>query len=132
LNGLPENTTIESVMYPPNVPAARYRSAYYPFRFRIFHSDPVPGGHNIGCLGLEQRRPDYLILDGFTYTLNCIPDKRKQLYGEDYRCWKNIMDGATRYSRFRTFSYNPPDWFPKVKVGFANPVIWIFRRAPEG
>jgi hypothetical protein len=131
-DGLPENATIESVMYPPNFPSVRYQSRNYPFRFRVFHSEIIPDGYNTGCSGLEQRKPDYFILDGFTYTLNCIPEKKSQLNSEDCKCWKNIMDNKTDYSLLRTFSYTLPDYFPEVEADFANPVIWIFKRSPDG
>ncbi|HZD55542.1 MAG TPA: phospholipid carrier-dependent glycosyltransferase [Anaerolineales bacterium] len=134
VKALPAGTSIEYTLYPPNIPENQFSSKHnYPIFFKKFPEQSPPQSKlyefNQGEPGIESRRPDYLIIDSFTF----------DRFSEEYECtmlpvecafFRRLQSGQTDYQLIKTFSYSLPAYLPLIKVSFLNPEIQIYQRIP--
>ncbi|MEJ2348907.1 MAG: phospholipid carrier-dependent glycosyltransferase [Anaerolineales bacterium] len=134
LETLPRETSIEYTLYPPNIPEDQFSSKYnYPIFFKKFPEQSPPKSNlyefNQGEMGIENRRPDYLVIDSFTY----------RRFQEEYECallpvecdfFNRLQSGQTNYQLIKTFNYSLPPYLPQIEVSFLNPEIQIYQRIP--
>jgi hypothetical protein len=128
LQNLPPDSTVEYLLYPPSMPS-QLKAQKYPLQFRLFPSDPVRTGMNIGCGGLFKRAPEYFVWDSFTDNWVCSTPDLEQLHYSECDCWKQVLSGRTGYKMSKEFSYELPWYLPKVRGAFVNPEIKIFRNS---
>jgi len=129
---LPQGTRIEYTLYPPSVPEDHFSAAHsYPLFFLKFPDDELPVSpfyeFNVGGAGVEDRKPDYLILDSFTYNRFNNP-YTCSLHPEDCEYFKHLRSGQTNYELIKEFSYKLPGFLPDPEVSFVNPDLEIFKR----
>lgn len=134
VKALPAGTSIEYTLYPPNIPENQFSSKHnYPIFFKKFPEQSPPQSKlyefNQGEPGIQSRRPDYLIIDSFTF----------DRFSEEYECtmlpvecafFRRLQSGQTDYQLIKTFSYSLPAYLPQIKVSFLNPDIQIYQRIP--
>lgn len=77
--------------------------------------------------GIETRRPDYLVIDSFTYE-RYQDEEICQTTAKDCAFFRNLLDGKTQYQLLKTFHYEIPRFLPQVETAFLNPVIKIYER----
>lgn len=128
---IPEGSSIEVLAYPPNIDKSRYKIKYYPFQFRLFNTDSVPPGYNLGCEGFKERNPDYIVIDSFTYQWHCFPKAKGLLHAPDCVCWDAILKGKAGYTLFKEISYSLPPFLPSVQGEFVNPIIYILKNGRD-
>ena len=127
---LPPKSSIEYTYYPPSINKQVFiNSSPYPIHFIKWdwEEDVLPPEYNKGEVGLEERKPEYLILDSFTYSR----------YSDERVCEKHLAEcelneklfaGETNYELIASFEYDIPWYIPEVKSVFLNPDIHIFQR----
>jgi hypothetical protein len=127
---LPSKSSIEYFYYPPPIDPEVFTNAEpYPIHFIKWEweEDVLPPNYNLGEVGLEERKPEYLILDSFTYSR----------YSDERICIRHLVEcelnnklfaGETNYELIASFEYDLPWYIPEVKTVFLNPDIHIFRR----
>jgi hypothetical protein len=134
LETLPKGSSIEYTLYPPNIPENQFSSKHnYPIFFKKFPEQSPPKSNlyefNQGETGIENRQPDYLLIDSFTY----------DRFTEEYECallavecdfFNRLQSGQTNYQLIQTFNYSLPTYLPQIKVSFLNPEIQIYQRVP--
>ncbi len=133
VSALPEGSSIEFTIYRPNVddPARFSRAQSYPLIFLKFEGQEHPEdqffSYNIGEVGVENRKPDYLVIDSFTY----------ERFANDYVCqvhqaecdfFHRLTNGETNYRHLVTFSYSLPNYLPRPNLNFLNPTIQVYER----
>jgi hypothetical protein len=132
LTTLPRGTRIEYTLYPPSIPEDHFSAAHsYPLVFLKFPDDELPQSpffeFNVGGAGVKDRKPDYLVLDSFTYNrfnnaYTC------SLHPQDCEYFKRLRSGHTDYVLIREFRYRLPAFFPDPAVSFVNPDLEIYQR----
>ena len=132
LVSLPKGSTLEYTSSPPNIPARHFSKLYeHPLYVKKFANQPAPEGDiskfNQGEAGVEQRQPEYLLVDSFTYEdyLNQSDCVSVQVECEFYR---RLFAGETHYELIKIFDYRLPPYLPETRATFVNPVIQIYRR----
>jgi hypothetical protein len=130
---LPLGSTIEYTLYPPAIPRENFsgKTNNYPLIFIKFADQEVPAGNefkfNTGERGIEQRQPDYLIVDSFT--VNRFDDTHIcELHREDCVFFSRLRDAQTNYRLIAAFEYDLPAILPNPKASFVNPDIYIYQR----
>ncbi len=116
---------VEYLMYPPNMPS-NVRGEKYPFQYRLFKSELLRSGMNMGCPGLFERAPKYFVWDSFTYKWNCGNPEMERMQESECECWREILSGGSRYKLSGTFSYALPWYLPRVQGTFVNPEIKVY------
>jgi 4-amino-4-deoxy-L-arabinose transferase-like glycosyltransferase len=129
---LPAEVKIEYTLYPPNIDKSHFFSAYnYPIQFLKLPGQELPTSpyfvFNSGEPGIEARRPDYLVIDSFTYA-RFSDDYICQLHMADCVFFERLFAGETSYQLVRTFEYDLPSFIPDVNLAFLNPDIRIYQR----
>jgi len=129
---LQPGTRIESTQYAPAASKRYFASAHnYPLVFKAFPNTQLPVSpfyeFNVGEAGVEERKPDYLVLDSFTY------DRFADLYTcsihqADCDFFERLRAGETQYELIQKFSYKLPSYLPDPGAGFLNPDIEIYQR----
>ena len=131
-NTLPAGTRIEYTLYPPTVPKDHFSSAHnYPLFFVKFPGQKLPVSpfyeFNIGEEGVKDRKPDYIVLDSFTYTRFGDPNTCS-VHPEDCDFFQRLRSGETNYDLIKRFSYTLPPYLPDPDVSFLNPDLEFYQR----
>jgi len=127
---LPTKSSIEYFYYPPPIDLEVFTNAGpYPIHFIKWEweEDVLPPGYNIGEEGLEERKPEYLIWDSFTYS-RYSDDRVCERHQVECDLYKKLFAGETNYELIASFEYDVPWFIPKVNTVFLNPEIYIFQR----
>jgi hypothetical protein len=120
--------TLEYTLYPPVIPEDYFKSeTQYPLFFKKLADWEKTAGSDQGETGVEIRRPDYLVIDSFTYERYDIPEVC-QTTPNDCRFFHDLMNGKTNYKLLHTFHYDIPSFLPRVESAFLNPVIQLYVR----
>ena len=130
---LPKKSLIEYFYYPPPIDEKVFKNAEpYPIHFIKWEweEEVLPPDYNLGEVGLEERKPEYLILDSFTY--NRYEDERVcERHQVECDLNNKLFAGETNYQLIASFEYDVPWFIPKVHTVFLNPDIQIFQRVAE-
>ncbi len=133
---LPEHTSIEYTYYPPTIPEKHFsRRNSYPLFFAksMLAGQPAPewsGRVNQGEDGLEDRQPDFLIIDSLTARRFEDPLTCAEVALEcDF--FKRLQTNETSYRLLEKFEYHLPDYLPQLSPFFLNPTIWVYARLSE-
>ncbi len=131
LQGLPHRASIETTLYPPTLDHNIFRKVrLYPIFFPKYPGHQPPETKvifNQGEAGIEQRAPQYLVVDSFTY----------QRFDNPYICqtvalecafFQRLSQGETHYQLVATFQYTLPRFLPQVSAEFVNPTIKVYQR----
>lgn len=133
LETLPNGASIEYTLYPPNLPERRLNKFNYPIFFQKFPEAEPPQGKaykfNQGEPGIEKRRPDYFVIDSFTYTRFDDPAVCAEQANE-CAFFKRLLAGETNYQLMQAFDYQLPDFLPHLQPKFLNPIILVYQRRP--
>lgn len=132
VKGLEEGTKIEYTLYPPNVNKEQFYTAHnYPIQFLKFPDQEVPKNpffdFNIGEVGVEDRKPDYLVIDSFTYA-RFSDEYICQRHAADCAFFEKLLAGEANYELIKVFEYDLPGFIPPVNVEFLNPDIRVYQR----
>ena len=133
LETLPAGESIEYTLYAPNLPELRIKKFNYPIFFQKFADAEPPQGKaykfNQGEPGIEKRRPDYFIIDSFTYSRFDDQAVCAELANE-CAFFKRLVAGETNYQLKQAFDYELPDFLPQLQPKLLNPIILIYQRKP--
>ena len=125
---------MEYFYYPPPIDNSVYKNAErYPVHFIKWEweEEVLPAGNNMGEEGLEERKPEYLIWDSFTYQR--FEDERIcERHQKECDLYKKMFAGETNYKLIASFEYDVPWFIPEVHTVFLNPDIQIFQRVDQG
>jgi hypothetical protein len=132
LTTLPTGTSIENTFYPPHVDEGQFmRVQRYPIYITKYMGQPpapTNRSYNQGEAGLIERGTDYLLIDSFTYTYDDFNNPWIcQENSVECNFHKQLVMGQTRYKLIKSFSYELPQYLPKLTVDFVNPVIQIYK-----
>jgi hypothetical protein len=134
VNTLPEGSSIEYTLYPPNIPDKVFKKFNYPIFFTDFaDEEPTQGKSyqwNQGEPGIENRRPDYFIVDSFTYIRFDDPAVCESV-PDECTFFKRLMAGETNYQLIQSFDYRLPSFLPQLQPSFLNPAILVFQRKSD-
>jgi len=130
---LPARSSIEYTIYSPSITDGYFlKKRNYPLFFPKSRTSGLPGEKapkdvNSGEAGLEERRPDYLIVDSFIYERFSDPYTCQQVPVE-CTFFQRLLAGETQYQLERVFEYHLPDFLPQLTPFFLNPTIRIYHR----
>jgi hypothetical protein len=129
---LPPDSKLEYTLYPPHVDIEQFESAHnIPLQFLKFPGQEVPTSpffeFNTGEVGIEDRKPDYLIIDSFTYA-RFSDEYICQIHQADCDFFKKLLAGEANYELVEVFEYDLPKFVPPVNVEFLNPDIRVYQR----
>jgi 4-amino-4-deoxy-L-arabinose transferase-like glycosyltransferase len=129
---LPEKSRIEYTLYPPNVVRSQFSSAHnYPIIFLKFPDQEIPTSpyfkYNNGEEGINERQPDYLIIDNFTYA-RFSDEYICQIHEADCAFFEKLLAGEADYELIEVFEYALPGFIPEVNTTFINPDIRVYQR----
>ena len=135
MHRLSHDNTIEYTLYPPSIPRENFSNAHnYPLVFIKYPDQVLPTSKhyefNVGEVGIEERQPDYLVVDNFTvdrFEKSHICD----LHQPDCNFFRHLKDGETAYKLIATFKYRLPNFLPKPQISFVNPDIYVYQRRTE-
>jgi hypothetical protein len=132
---LPTGTHIEYTLYPPSVDKEQFEIAFnYPIFFFKFPGQEPPADKayewNVGEEGVEERKPDYIVIDSFTYS-RFADEFTCQLHQIECDFFTRLLNGETNYALMVAFEYRLPAFLPDVISGFLNPDIRIYARNSE-
>ena len=133
LSTLPSGSSVEYTAYAPNFENEKRFSSFfqYPLFILKYEGQELPKGsgfeYNTGEAGIEDRKPDYLIISSFTYSRfkNKYTCQRHQA---DCDFFNNLLAGKTNYREMAAFKYELPAYLPKVSLSFINPEIRVYER----
>jgi hypothetical protein len=129
---LPQKTSLEFTLYPTRFPPDHFkRLRSYPIFFPKFPGQQPSKNDkrvfNSGEIGLDQRQPDYLVVDDFTYTRFQNPVTCQALPAEcDF--FTRLLAAETDYQLLKRFKYKLPGFLPQLRPAFLNPEILVFER----
>ena len=135
ITNLPAGKSVEYTYYPPSFPENHFKSVKsYPLIVIKYPDQELPENPNlkvnIGEMGVEERRPDYLVFDSFT--LDRFSDPYLcSLHPLDCDFFERLETGETNYQLIATFNYSLPNFLPNPNSTFVNPTIWIYERIEE-
>ena len=134
LQTLPQGSRIEYTLYPPSINRQQFSNPHnYPLIFIKYEDFTLPSSgaydYNVGEVGIEQRKPDYLIIDSFTYERFNDPYVCS-LHQADCDFFRRLLAGETNYRLLETFSYSLHRYLPDPQIGFVNPTIKVYQRKP--
>jgi hypothetical protein len=129
---LPEDTRIEYTLYPPTFPEDHFRSVKsYPLVFLKFIGQEVPKNPhyelNIGEVGVEERTPEYLVIDSFTVD-RFEKEYICSLHPADCAFFQRLKSGEANYELIAAFEYDLPEWIPQPHLSFVNPDMFLYQR----
>jgi hypothetical protein len=123
-----EGKSLEFTLYPPVIPEAYFKSAVaYPLFFKKAADWEITQDSDQGAAGIEIRKPDYLVVDSFTYLRYDIPDVC-QTTPNDCAFFHNLLNNKTNYQLVKTFHYDIPRFLPQAETDFLNPTIKLYQR----
>jgi hypothetical protein len=123
---------IEYTFYPPTIPRENFSSAHnYPLAFIQYPDQEIPTSpvyaYNVGEAGVAERRPDYLVIDSFTYD-RFADENTCKLLPADCDFFARLRAGETNYVLIKEFRYKLPGFLPDPKVIFLNPDLEVYQR----
>jgi hypothetical protein len=132
VDNLPRNIRLEYTLYPPRVNREEFARAHnYPIQFLKFPDQEVPTSphfeFNTGEVGIEDRKPDYLIVDSFTYA-RFSEEYVCQIHQADCDFFNRLLAGEANYELVEVFEYDLPRFVPAVNIAFLNPDIRVYQR----
>jgi hypothetical protein len=133
LSTLPSGSTVEYTAYAPNFENEKRFSSFfqYPLFILKYEGQELPKGsgfeYNTGEAGIEDRKPDYLIISSFTYG-RFKNEYTCQKHQADCDFFNNLLAGKTNYREIAAFKYELPPYLPKVGLSFINPEIRVYER----
>lgn len=133
LSKLPSGSSVEYTAYAPNFENEKRFSSFfqYPLFFLKYEGQELPKGsgfeYNTGEAGIEDRKPDYLIISSFTYS-RFKNEYTCQRHQADCDFFNNLLAGKTNYREMAAFKYELPPYLPKVSLSFINPEIRVYER----
>ena len=120
--------TIEFTLYPPVLPESYFKSAVpYPLFFKKAADWEKTEDSDQGQAGIEARRPDYLVIDSFTYERYDLAEVC-QTTPNDCAFFHDLSNGKTHYRLLKSFHYDIPRYLPQVETAFLNPTIRLYER----
>ena len=129
---LREGSTLEYTLYPPSIPEDFFSEQIrHPLYAKKYPNQPPPerdpSQYNRGEAGVEEREPDYFIVDSFTYERL---DQEEECLNMQAECefFRRLLAGETNYQLLRRFDYTIPAYLPEKSAPFLNPVIQIYQR----
>lgn len=132
---LPQDAKIEYTLYPPPIDR-NYFTAEKPYPIHFYKWDEereilAEQGieYNFGEEGIEERKPEYFIIDSFTYA-RLEDDYICQGHLNECEFFNRLLAGETNYELIATFEYRLPWYLPQMKPYFLNPDIRIYQRIP--
>ncbi|MEJ2759810.1 MAG: hypothetical protein P8046_15130, partial [Anaerolineales bacterium] len=132
---LPKDAKIEYTLYPPPIDRS-YFTAEKPYPIHFFKWDEerellAEQGieYNFGEAGIEDRKPQYFIIDSFTYA-RLEDDFICQGHLKECEFFNRLLAGKTNYELIATFEYHLPWYLPQMHPYFLNPDIRIYQRIP--
>lgn len=130
---LPAAESVEYTYYPPIINRANFDRAHnYPLYFIKQFGEEVPEGrffpNNTGFDGINDRQPQYLVVDSFTYkrfedAYTC------ELHPTDCEFFQALLAGEAGFTLVGNFEYDLPTWMPTLRISFVNPDIRVYERA---
>ena len=132
LKTLQPDTRVEYTLYPPTFPEDHFSSVKtYPLVFLKYLGQATPESRhyelNVGETGVENRQPDYLVVDSFT--IDRFDDEYIcSLHLADCAFFERLRDGDTNYQLIASFEYTLPVFLPKPHVAFVNPNLYLYQR----
>jgi hypothetical protein len=137
LESLPAGGSLEHTQYAPAIPSNHfYRTHTYPLVFPKWSSDATPANkpgqfykYNLGEVGLEERRTDYLVIDSFIYS-RFRDEHTCQLVPAECDLFIRLLAGNSDYRLIGDFKYSLPVYMPHPPVAFVNPEIRVYERVP--
>ena len=133
LKTLPPKSSIEYTRYPPPIDKEIFTNANpYPIHFIKWEWEEevlpsIDPALNTGEAGIEERQPEYLIFDSFTYA-RFSDDRVCERHLVECEFYNRLIAGETNYELVASFEYDLPWYIPEVKSYFLNPDILIFQR----
>lgn len=132
---LPQDAKIEYTLYPPPIDR-EYFTKEKPYPIHFFKWDEerevlAEQGieYNFGEEGIEKRRPEYFIIDSFTYA-RLEKDYICQDHLTECEFFNRLLAGETNYQQIASFEYDLPGYLPQLEPYFLNPDIQIYQRIP--
>ncbi len=134
IHQLSSSFVLEYTNYPPTMDKHRFlHTEIYPITFIKYPEDAIrfqEENINIGEVGIEDRKPDILVVDSFTYA-RLSDEYICNLHEAECQFFSDLFEGKTNYQLIASFIYDTPTYLPKVQVTFGNPDIQIFQRISE-
>jgi len=131
ISTLPEGSSMEITWYTPNIDEYKYEVSQYPLYFLKHEGEALPIDsrfeYNTGERGVEDRKPDYLIISSFIYD-RFENEYICKDYEEDCDFFHDLKSGKTNYSNIGSYKYDLPNIFTKPSITFMNPEIQIYER----
>lgn len=129
---LRKGKTLEYTLYPPTIPDEYFSEEIkHPLYFKKYPNQPPPernpSEYNRGEAGIEEREPDYFVVDSFTYD-RLDQDGNCSYMKLECEFFQRLFAGKTNYQLLRKFDYSVPPYLPEKSAPFLNPVIQIFQR----
>lgn len=129
---LPGNSSIEFTLYTPNIDESHFLIAQkYPLFFLKFKDQELPTDsrfvYNTGEQGIENRKPDYLVISSIIY-MRFKDAYICQRHQEECDFFKRLLAGETNYRQIADFQYKLPRFFPGIDMTFINPEIKVYER----
>ncbi len=131
IDTLPAGSSFEITWYTPNVDEEKYKVSQYPLYFLKHEGEELPVDsrfeYNTGESGIEERKPDYLVISSYIY--NRFDNEQICLqYPAECDYFVRLQSGDTHYKNIRTFKYSLPKFLPQLDLVFINPDILVYER----
>ena len=133
LRTIPEGSSVERTFYAPIFYNADRFSTFieYPLIFLKFADQQITidNGleYNVGEKGVEDRKPDFLVVSSFIYARFANPFICER-HQPDCTFFGDLLAGETNYEKIADFRYDLPWYLPDIAINFVNPQIIAFQR----
>ena len=131
IDTLPAGSSFEITWYTPNIDEEKYKVSQYPLYFLKHEGEELPVDsrfeYNTGENGIEERKPDYLVISSYIYT-RFDNEQICQQYPAECEFFVRLQSGDTNYKNVGTFKYFLPKIFPQLDLVFINPDILVYER----
>ena len=131
IDTLPAGSSFEITWYTPNVDEEKYKVSQYPLYFLKHEGEELPIDsrfeYNMGESGIEERKPDYLVISSYIY--NRFDNEQICLqYPAECDFFVRLQSGDTNYKDIGTYEYTLPKILPQLDLVFINPDILVYER----
>jgi hypothetical protein len=132
---LPQDASIEYTLYPPPIDRQYFTNETpYPIHFYKWDEERevlAEQGifYNFGEEGIEKRKPEFFIIDSFTYA-RLDRDFICQDHLNECEFFNRLLAGETNYELVESFTFDLPGYLPQLEPLFLNPDIHIYQRIP--
>ena len=131
IDTLPAGSSFEITWYTPNIDEQKYKVSQYPLYFLKHEGEELPVDsrfeYNTGENGIEERKPDYLVISSYIYT-RFDNEQICQQYPAECDFFVRLQSGDTHYKNIGTFRYSLPKFLPKLDLVFINPDVLVYER----